>query len=117
MEAAVYVDHVKELLHCPAKESYDRLLSDKEKVWSQAFAIYYKGNIDGNIGINLGRVLLESLGCYDSKSGVTQNSSESINASSATRVARSSFGYMPPHALSPPGILHQYHETGDGRSR
>jgi hypothetical protein len=54
-------------------------LNETIKLWSKPFHEYYNSDVKAHIDTKLERVALERLNCYNSASGITQNSSEGFN--------------------------------------
>ena len=74
-----YVEDVRQLFHLSTAERYEEKLAELRKYWDAAFEQYYMREIHPDVGLSVGRWVLEEKHVYNPYSGVTNNQSEGFN--------------------------------------
>lgn len=78
-DIAVYVADVQRLFHLATADEYEEQLHKLKKDWDAAFEDYYMKEIHCDVGLSVGRWVLEDKNVYNPYSGVTNNQSEGFN--------------------------------------
>ena len=61
---SIYVDDVKNILHSPHQQEYEKALAARRKVWDAAFEEYFMAEIHPDVCHSIGRWVLEEFNVY-----------------------------------------------------
>ena len=78
-DRVILMRQIDQLLHSPDRDVYDKLFNAHSSQWSLAFKEYYIKYIEKDFMLYSARWRLKKLDLYSSRSGITNNSSESFN--------------------------------------
>ena len=78
-DTSVYVTDVQQPFHSSSEEMYEKKLQELKSEWDAVFEEYYMQEIHRDVGVSIGRWILEEKCVYNPYSGVTNNQSEGFN--------------------------------------